>query len=259
MLNPQQVEAVLTQLLAKHVAKTGLGRWSIIDNTAVNNKRGINIDPLPFIGKIVHKNEQMMIVKTHCREHIAVAIDYVTLQPKVGTKVLVTPYARRQIDGTRCDRYVAEIQGRDSKSYRVVQEPLYPMDVTRLPIENYHTKSALFRELITNLQKLFAPQGLRNIVHILLDANAKNFKFVDPTVNYGGSYPFVRCDVNSQKFKGWVQIWIYSNGYEYGITIGQGKLVKGSETRIPYELLGEKLEPLIDDGRWRRIQVEILD
>lgn len=260
MLNRQDVETTLTKLLARYIEKHGrLVDWSIFDCTAINNKRGIFIDPIPFVGKVVHYNEQMMIVKTKSTEYMAVALDYVTCRPKRGTKVLVTPYARRQFGGTRCDRYEAEIQGDNIKHYVITQEALYPMDPTYFPIDNLHSKSNLFKNLIKNMQTLFAHHGLRNLVHILVDANAKNFKFVDPVVNYGGSYPYMECEVNTQKYKGLVKIWIYDNGHEFGISFSNGNCVLGSENRIPFEQLGERLEERIDDGKWRKIKINILN
>lgn len=261
MLNPKQVEETLRLLLAEYIDKHNcFVDWSIIDCTNINNKKGIYIDPLPFVGEIVEYSDQIMIVKTKATEYMAVALEYVTCKPKIGTKVVVTPYARRQFDGSRCDRYEAEVQGTEcNKQYVIKREALYPMDNTYFPTERPGTKSSLFRQLIKCIQLLFAPHGLRNVVHVLVDANAKNFRFYDPAIDYGGSYPYLQCDVDTSKFKGFEKIWIYPNGYEFGISLGRDNLMLGTEVNISYEVLGEKLEELIDDGSWRKIEVEILD
>jgi hypothetical protein len=115
------------------------------------------------------------------------------------------------------------------------------------------------RDLVDQLEHLPAPDGFRRITHLLVDAGAKDFAWVDPLPgDIIKTPPEISFTVSTEKFQGRVTVR-YGRAYDlYAVELRRGDELIQREEEVYFDDLGKTLEHLIDDGRWRKIQVEIL-
>lgn len=91
----------------------------------------------------------------------------------------------------------------------------------------------------------------------MVDAGARDFVCVDPEPD-GITPPSIAFSVDTAKFSGPVTI-----SYDYGMDLyvielrRDSKLIERVE-EISFDMLGEVLERLIDDGHWRQIRIDVL-
>jgi len=115
------------------------------------------------------------------------------------------------------------------------------------------------QELIQQLEQLPAPDGFRRITHLLVDAGARDFTWVDPLPSdIIETPPAISFTVATAKFQGRVTV-LYERGDDlYAVELHRdGELVERID-EVFFDSLGETLERLIDDGSWRRIRVQCL-
>src|SRR5579859_4639401 len=117
------------------------------------------IDPEPFEGMVIDVNDVAIFIKTARAGFAAVDKALTNQQVSVGSKVLVTPYARRRFDGKRADTPKEELC-RDSDGTEVIRKTWVLGDVTvRLPLPK--ARCAHLVRLIKHLETLPAPDGFR--------------------------------------------------------------------------------------------------
>lgn len=102
-----------------------------------------------------------------------------------------------------------------------------------------------------------APDRFRRINHLLVDAGARDFVCVDPEPD-DTTPPSISFAVDTAKFRGQVTI-----RYAYGLDLYVVELHRGSERveraeEVSFDMLGDLLERLIDDGRWRQIRIDVV-
>ena len=103
----------------------------------------------------------------------------VTEVPDNGAKVQVEPYARRRFDGLRADTPEEEPHSLPTAS-RTVQRFVLGSASAKLPIPQPVAPAA---GTDPAMEQLPAPDGYRRITHLLVDAGARDFTWVDPLPN----------------------------------------------------------------------------
>ncbi len=257
-MNTQAIREQLPTLVNDHIPRN-VSRFSfnIFDGVPKKSALGFHIDPDPFEGKVVAKTDDAVVVKKGRAEFAVLDLALVSEVPLVGAKVRVEPYARRRFDGLRADTPEERTEvGSDGHRY-TVKSVLLGAAPAKLPIPE--PKCYQLQELIRQLEELPAPDGFRRITHLLVDAGARDFTWVDPTpANIIATPPAIGFTVATSKFQGQVTV-LYDRGFDaYAIeTRRDGELVERVEL-VFFDMLGETLERLIDDGTWRQIRVKVL-
>ncbi len=217
----------------------------------------IHVDPKPFEGKVIARNDDAIIVQTGRTQFAVLDRRLTSADPDEGARVRVTPYIRRRFDGERADTpEVRTDYNRDGTPY-TVKTIVLGTAPAKLPIPE--PRCPELRDLIQQLEELPAPDGFRRITHMLVDAQARDFSWVDPFPDdIIRTPPAISFAVASAKFEGRVTI-IYDRGGDwYVVELHRGTERIARREPIYFDSLGETLESLIDDGSWRQIQVEIL-
>src|SRR3546814_16788280 len=105
-----------------------------------------------------------------------------------------------------------------------------------------------------------APDGFRRITHMLVDAGARDFTWVDPKPSkIIETPPAISFTTSTAKFKGRVTVLYDRGGDAYVVELHRdGELVDRYD-EVYFDMLGVVLERLIDNGRWRRMHGRVLD
>jgi hypothetical protein len=234
-------------------------RYRIFDGQSKASTLGFHIDPQPFEGKVVARTDALVIVKNQGKRSEFSVLDraLVTLAPGEGIKVRVEPYVRRRFDGLRADTPKEETRvDSDGRAYTIQTHVLGDASV-RLPIPQ--PRCSELRQLIGQLEELPAPDGFRRITHLLVDAGARDFNWVDPEPrDIIATPPAISFSVSTEKFQGCVTVR-YERGLDlYAVELSRdGELVERVDS-LGFDALGKELERLIDDGGWRKIRVSLL-
>ena len=144
----------------------------------------------------------------------------------------------------------------DGKPY-TVQRFVLGSAPAKLPIPE--PRCPELQELIQQMEQLPAPDGFRRITHLLVDAGARDFTWVDPLPkDIIATPPAISFTVATAKFQGRVTV-LYERGLDvYAVELHRdGELVDRVD-EVFFDSLGGTLERLIDDGNWRRIRVQCL-
>lgn len=258
MLNKNEVRQALLALVVPHLGRNIRNfNYRILDNSVGDNAFGIAIDPKPFEGKIVEYTEQFMLIKTGRKEFAVVDLTYVTDKPAIGSKVMVTPYARRHFNGKRIDEPKVEHETLPTGTVITKTHLLLGGETTKLPVPE--VKCPELAEMINQLQELTAPDGLRKLAHVLVDAKATDFSVVDPLPSQIiNTPPTVSFKVATQKFKGNVAIQYDRIMDAYTIQLKQLNQLARRIDNIYFDELGQHLVDLIDDGNWQKIEIVIV-
>jgi hypothetical protein len=107
------------------------------------------------------------------------------------------------------------------------------------------------------MEQLPAPDGYRRITHLLVDAGARDFTWVDPLPgDIIATPPAIGFTVATAKFQGRVTV-LYDRGFDlYAVELHHDDELVERVGEVLFDALGETLERLIDDGNWRRIRVQ---
>lgn len=232
-------------------------KYYIYDAQPAVNALGLNIDPKPFQGTVIAKTDDVIVIKVARGQFAVIDRRLASSDPEHGAKVDVTPYARHHFDGTRIDDPIEESrQTPDGQTY-TVQSIILGGATTKLPVPA--PRCPELAALIEQIERLRAPDGFRRIAHLLVDAGAREFVCVDPAPeDMVRTPPSLRFTVDTVKFAGQVTV-LYERGLDlYAVELHRdGERVERVD-EVFFDTLGEVLEQLIDDGRWRRIQVNLL-
>jgi hypothetical protein len=233
--------------------------YRVFDEQPAVSPLGFVVDPKPFEGKVVARTENAIIVKNQGKRAEFSVLDraLVTQDPGEGAKVQVEPYARRRFDGERADTPVEEIRTLPDGTQFRTQTMILGQAPAKLPIPE--AKSPELRALIELLENVAAPDGFRKLTHLMVDAKATDFSWVDPEPkDIIRTPPALSFSVSTEKFQGRVTVR-YERGPDlYAVELSRdGELVE-RVAGVYFDELGRVLERLIDDGEWRRIRVHIL-
>lgn len=258
-MNHSIIESQISSLVRPHVPRNVRSfKYRIFDGLPLPSMLGFCIDPDPFDGKVVATTDEAIVIKLKPSEFAVLDRDLVTTVPKDGAKVHVEPYARRRFDGLRADTpevrtdYTSDGQPYTVKTHILGSAP------AKLPIPEPQCPE--LRDLIQQLEELPAPDRFRKITHMLVDAGAKDFTWVDPLPSkIIETPPAVSFSVATTKFEGRVTVLYDRAGDVYVIELRQGDQLVERIDEVYFDSLGDVLERQLDDGRWRRIDVSVID
>lgn len=231
-------------------------KFRFFDSQPQESALGFKIDPKPFDGKVVATTDEAIIVKTSRAEFAVLDRNLVTLVPDEGAKVHVQPYARRRFDGLRADTPEERVEyTSDGKPY-TVQTHILGSAPAKLPIPA--PRCLELQELIHQLEQMPAPDGFRCITHLLVDAGARDFTWVDPKpADIIRTPPAISFSVATGKFEGRVTVLYDRAGDHYVVELRRDDQLIERADEVYFDDLGPTLERLIDDGRWRQIQLSV--
>lgn len=253
------IKSLMPSLVAGHVPRNARGfKYRVYDDEPQVSSLGFTIDPNAFDGTVVSATSDAIVVKIKRTEYAALDPKLVTTTPDEGTKVHVQPYARRRFDGLRADTPEERTErGSDGKEF-TIKTHILGSAPAKLPIPEPQCPE--LRDLIHQLENLPAPDRFRRITHLLVDANATDFTWVDPSPSkISETPPAISFSVSTAKFEGHVTV-LYSRARDvYVVELRRGNDLVDRHDEVYFDSLGELLERLIDDGSWRRIKVDVLD
>ena len=252
------IKSMMPSLVAGHVPRNVRSfKYRVFDDQPPSSTLGFAIDPQPFEGKVVAANDNVIVIKLKPSEFAVLDPKLVSNVPSEGTKVRVQPYARRRFDGLRADTpEVITEHTSDGVPYTVSRHILGSAPA-KLPIPKPQCME--LGQLIQQLEEMPAPDGFRRITHMLVDAGARDFTWVDPLPSkIIETPPAISFTVATAKFQGQVTLLYERADDLYAIELKRdGELVE-RVAEVFFDSLGETLERLIDDGSWRRIHVQCL-
>ena len=233
--------------------------YRIFDGQPKVSSLGFYVDPKPFEGKVVARTDDAIVIKNQGKRAEFSVLDrsLVTKDPGEGARVEVHPYARRRFDGLRADTPKEEVRTLPDGTQFKIQSLILGEAPAKLPIPE--PRCPELQDMIRQLEELRAPDGFRRITHLLVDAGACDFSWVDPEPkDILRTPPAISFTVGTEKFQGRVTV-LYERGADtYAIELHcDGELVKRVD-EVYFDDLGQVLERLIDDGKWREIRVNLL-
>ncbi|AMR77697.1 TPA: GTPase [Pseudomonas aeruginosa] len=257
------IKSMMPSLVAGHVPRNVRSfKYRVFDDQPLSSTLGFAIDAQPFDGKVVAATDDAIVVKLKPSEFAVLDPNLVTTVPAEGAKVHVQPYARRRFDGLRADTpEVITEKTSDGTPYTITRHILGSAPA-KLPIPTPQCME--LGQLIEQLEEMPAPDRFRRLTHMLVDAGARDFTWVDPTPSkIIETPPAISFTVSTAKFEGRVTILYDRGGDTYVVELhrqnGESVELVDRHDEVYFDMLGEVLERLIDDGRWRQIDVSILD
>lgn len=252
------IRSQMPTLVAGHIPRNLRSfKFRIFDGQPQESTLGFMIDPQPFDGKVVATTDEAVVVKTGRTEFAVLDRNLVSVVPDEGIKVHVTPYARRRFDGLRADTPEERTEYTSDGTPYIIKTHILGSAPAKLPIPE--PQCLELSQLIQQLEQLPAPDRYRQITHLLVDAGACDFTCVDPTPDKIFETPPAICfTVTTTKFTGQVTLLYDRGGDVYVVELRRsGELIQRVDD-VYFDTLGDVLERLIDDGSWRRIQVQVL-
>jgi len=257
-MDTQAIRAQMPTLVRGHgPSNVRSFKFNIFDGQPKVSALGFHVDPKPFEGKVVATTDEAIVVKTGRAEFAVLDKALVTDVPDEGDKVQVAPYARRRFDGLRADTPEESTEFTAGGQAYTVKRLILGSAPAKLPIAEPQCPE--LQELVRQLEQLPAPDGFRRITHLLVDAGARDFTVVDPSPgNIIATPPAIGFSVASAKFQGRATV-LYERGLDtYAVELHRdGELVERVD-EVFFDILGQVLERLIDDGSWRLIRVQRL-
>ncbi|CAM8819888.1 GTPase [Burkholderia pseudomallei] len=249
-----QLPALVGPFLPRNVQSF---KYRIYDAQPAVSALGFAIDPKPFEGKVIAKTDHALIVQTARAQFAIVDRHLASHDPDEGARVAITPYARHHFDGTRLDAPVEETRHTEDGQPYTIRSVILGSATTKLPVPTPQCPE--LAALIEQLEQLPAPDRFRRISHLLVDAGARDFACVDPEPeDIVSTPPSIAFSVSTTKFDGRVTV-LYNRGFDaYVIELHRDGTVVERVNEVYADMLGEALERLIDDGRWRAIRIEFL-
>ncbi|TCL02199.1 GTPase [Sodalis ligni] len=257
-MDHQAIRTLMPKLVSGHIPHNSRTfKFRVFDGQPQPSTLGFYIDPKPFEGKIIAKTDEAIIVKTGRVDFAVLDRHLATQEPDEGAKVLVQPYARRRFDGQRADTPDERTEFTSDGTPYTVKTYILGSAPAKLPAPELRCPE--LQELVHQLEQLPASDGFRRITHMLVDAGAKDFNWVDPLPrDIIKTPPAVSFTVSTAKFQGQVTV-LYKRGDDlYAVELRRGEELIQRVDEIFFDMLGETLERLIDDGTWKQIRIEVV-
>lgn len=218
-----QAAAWLRSVVSRHVA-ANIRRftWRTYVNEIRHNMLGGVTYLSPAEGKVVDHNDQFTLVKTGPKEFDVILTSLLTAPVNIGDKVRIEYHELRRFDGKLADgsedvspdgiRTV--ILGRVETYFPVKWEDRYLEGANeRLSTDWKTIQNPYLRDLITQMEQIPIDGGKRRVVHVLIDAGAKDLRFTDPPED-STERAGVTATVSTKRFRGQVEI-SYDCGIDY--------------------------------------------
>lgn len=255
-MDHQAIRQQLPLLVAGHLPRTARSfQFSIFDGQPKESALGFRIDPKPFEGKVVATTDEAIVVKIGRTQFAVLDRVLVTDTPGEGVKVAVKPYARRRFDGLRADTPEEVVEHTlDGTPYKVTRLVLGSAPA-HLPVAK--PECLELQQLIEQLESMPASDRHRTISHMLVDAQASDFALVDPAPkDIIRTPPTVSFNVVTGKFVGRVSVLYLRADDVYAVELHRDGECVVRRDEVYFDMLGDTLTDLIDDGSWRRIHVQ---
>jgi hypothetical protein len=252
------IRAQMPTLVSGHVPRNiRRFKFRIYDDKPHESTLGFHIDPRPMEGKVIAKTDEAIIVKTGRAEFAVLDRHLVSQEPDDGARVQVQPYVRRRFDGLRADTPEERTEHASDGTPYVVKTHILGSAPAKLPAPELRCPE--LQALVDQLEQLPAPDGFRRITHMLVDAGAQDFIWVDPLPrDIIKTPPAISFTVSTAKFQGQVTV-LYERGDDlYALELRRDEELVERVDEVFFDSLGETLERLIDDGTWRQIQVKVM-
>ncbi len=266
-MTPEHLRSLMREVARDHLAKNIRNySYSRYDGLAHTNALGGTSYLRPTEGKVVTVIEGHTVVKTAASQFTLVSSELLSQPVRIGDKIGLTFYNLRRFDGTNADGTDDPAAG-GVKSYSLTGTQTYfpvKWEGRELGINNRfreaytEIKNPYLQDLIRQLEQIPVNGGLRKIVNVLVDANGRNLRFVDP----GGSSaekPAILVDVETAKHKGLVDI-SYDRGADwYCVRLVPADGTPPQDVEPVYvDQLADVLIDGIDDGEWRKATVTMI-
>ncbi|EIF29953.1 TPA: GTPase [Burkholderia cenocepacia] len=252
------IRSQMPTLVAGHVPRNIRSfKFRFFDGKPQESTLGFVIDPQPFDGTVIATTDEAIVVKTGRAEFAVLDRSLVSAVPDEGTKVHVRPYARRRFDGLRADTPEERTEHTADGTPYTVKTHILGSAPAKLPIPEPQCPE--LGDLIQQLEQLPAPDHYRRVTHMLVDAGARDFTWVDPTPDgIIETPPAISFTVETARFAGRITVLYDRGGDVYVVELRRdGELVERID-EVYFDSLGDVLARRIDDGRWRQIGVSIL-
>lgn len=256
-MDTQAIREQLPTLICGHIPRNARKfKFNIFDGQPKVSSLGLHVDPQPLEGKVIATTDEAIVVKTGRTEFAVLDRVLVSEVPDEGAKVRVEPYCRRRFDGLRADTPETFTECVNGRSYSG-QTYLIGSVQAKLPIPKPRCQE--LQDLVDQLEQSLAPDGFRRITHLLVDAGAREFTWVDPLPrDMVRTPPAISFTVTTAKFRGQVTVSYVRVGDHHKVELFRdGELIEQADF-VYFNALGDTLERLIDDGSWRRISVTVL-
>ncbi|MFL6600752.1 MAG: hypothetical protein ACJ8R9_05420 [Steroidobacteraceae bacterium] len=217
---------------------------------------GVHIDPDPEEGRILEVSDQWILMRNSEKALFVCARDLVQTVPTVGSTVRITPYARRGFDGKRLD-------GADTKTGVPGFAALSRQWRSELPFDPSGLRSSSLRELVEQIEYCRAPDGIRRLSQVLIDAGASSepISVIDLSANTerASVRPSLQFRIHTEKVDGYLKIECISTTNEYRLYLltHEGELLR-TLGPVSHDRLTSLIVEWIDDGKWRIAKVEVV-
>lgn len=260
--------SVASAHLGSNIRKYAMGFYLGDAHSSTNTYGGISF-PTPCSGTVVDMNDQFTLVKTKPSEFRTIANRLLSTPVQVGDKIAVKFYQLKRFDGTAADGMDDAAVGRVHSFSLSGAETKFPVKWADRYLginEKFAGKyqeihNPYLRDLIQQMENIPVNGGLRRVVNVLIDAQARDLRFNDPTEERScEDPPAIRVHVSSTKFSGGVEIAYDRAADTYRITLTSN--LQGTEPivleDVYFDDLGPVLEERIDDGEWLKAKVTLL-
>ena len=210
------------------------------------------IDPQPFECKVLAEDESWILVRIGTKsEFKAIYKPLLSVVPDVGSKVLITPYARCGFDGIRLDAPEPKTNsgnGFTSQVFHIGGKAL------ALPIEK--AQNPYLNDLVGQIQMLPAVDGVRKLVNVLADVGAVNFQYEDDVYENDGENQSITPALFWEVTKS--EIFTGRMGIVYDRCADTYQVVYGEQVAkdLCFDDLPAWFARLLDDGIWKNIGIQ---
>lgn len=251
-MNKELASKTLRTVATKHMPKNARQfTWLYTGDKKRSNILGGRAFSKPVKGKVIHIDDQFMILKTQ-RTHFLVTLkSLLDIEPAVGDNVLYTEYTPRRMDGS----YLYDFE-------QIPGSTTIILTVSSLSNWNLPKPDNPFlQQLVDQLVNMEAEDGKRTLLQLLIDAGASDWKFYDELKLENNKFPWPALEVSlTYPEPGRLQIL-----YDQGIDYYQINWISASKSHAPeliedvsFDDLPRLLGKLFDDGRTLKDKITIL-
>lgn len=231
---------------------------SVVSKKLSTNALGCTAEHDPFTGSVVDVQDRFSIVQTATNHFVVIEASVLRKPLVVGNRVSITPYARRRFDGTLVKSPFSQQRSKGGIHTTV------GASVSRIPVER--PKTGLGRHLLSTIERLRCPDGVRVLSNFLVDLGASNFVFLEPGSEDSASTNDLQLifDCSASSFTGRVTIGMATECELFYLLMHRvpvdapEQLVHSCES-IALDSVAEVITTLLCDGQWQFAQVEVLE
>jgi hypothetical protein len=258
------IKSMMPSLVAGHVPRNVRSfKYRVFDDQPLSSTLGFAIDPQPFDGKVVAATDDAIVVKLKPSEFAVLDPNLVTTVPsrrRQGACPTLCPSSLRRTARGHAGGHHREDFGRHAVHHHEAHPRLGAGQAA-------HSRAAVHGVGPAH-RAVGGDAGARS------GSGAsptcwwmpvrRDFTWVDPTPSkIIETPPAISFTVSTAKFEGRVTILYDRGGDTYVVELhrqnGESVELVDRHDEVYFDMLGEVLERLIDDGRWRQIDVSILD